>query len=284
MTVGRVFGLVSIAVLGLAVLPASAQVSTVTRVKVTDPGVLQRMGFPANADNVYVAQSSGPDVSAPEDFGTGAHVLALAPKTFMPRQDTDGINPYSGGQEGCCTNITPLVGSDTFWDAPITVASGVLLTAVRLYANDSSAGSDIDLFIFEGCHGTGGVGGPTVYTLLGQTSTTGTGNQSPIADLTDTTVDNQNCQYTARVNFGSLAGDQTLQRVRVGFARQVTPTPGFATFTDVPVGHPFHRFVQALVSSGITGGCGGSNYCPNDPVTRGQMAVFLASALGLYWF
>lgn len=26
---------------------------------------------------------------------------------------------------------------------------------------------------------------------------------------------------------------------------------------------------------GITGGCGGGNYCPENPVTRAQMAVFL---------
>ncbi len=45
------------------------------------------------------------------------------------------------------------------------------------------------------------------------------------------------------------------------------------------------RFVEALVAAGITGGCGGSppNFCPNDPVTRGQMAVFLAVALGLHF-
>lgn len=34
--------------------------------------------------------------------------------------------------------------------------------------------------------------------------------------------------------------------------------------------------------SGITAGCG-TGYCPDNPVTRGQMAVFLTKALGLYW-
>ena len=40
---------------------------------------------------------------------------------------------------------------------------------------------------------------------------------------------------------------------------------------------------QALVSSGVTGGCGAGNYCPDAPLTRGQMATFLAKALGLAW-
>jgi hypothetical protein len=29
---------------------------------------------------------------------------------------------------------------------------------------------------------------------------------------------------------------------------------------------------------GITSGCGATTYCPSDPVTRGQMAVFLVRA------
>ena len=31
-------------------------------------------------------------------------------------------------------------------------------------------------------------------------------------------------------------------------------------------------------AEGITGGCGGGNYCPDNPVTRAQMAVFLLKA------
>jgi hypothetical protein len=56
-----------------------------------------------------------------------------------------------------------------------------------------------------------------------------------------------------------------------------------ATFADVPANHPFFRFVQALVSSGITVGCGAGRYCVDDPLTRGQMAVFLSIALGLHF-
>jgi hypothetical protein len=36
-------------------------------------------------------------------------------------------------------------------------------------------------------------------------------------------------------------------------------------------------------ASGITAGCGGGNFCPDNPLTRRQMAVFLAKALGLNW-
>jgi len=56
----------------------------------------------------------------------------------------------------------------------------------------------------------------------------------------------------------------------------VTPT-----FSDVPCSNAFARWIEELVRRGITVGCGSGNYCPNDPVTRGQMAVFLTLTFGL---
>jgi hypothetical protein len=38
-----------------------------------------------------------------------------------------------------------------------------------------------------------------------------------------------------------------------------------------------------MTASGITAGCAGGLHCPGSPVTRDQMAVFLAKALGLHW-
>jgi uncharacterized repeat protein (TIGR03803 family) len=51
-----------------------------------------------------------------------------------------------------------------------------------------------------------------------------------------------------------------------------------ADFLDVPGADSFHDFVEAIVRAGITAGCGGGNYCRNNPVTRGQMAVFILKA------
>ncbi len=71
--------------------------------------------------------------------------------------------------------------------------------------------------------------------------------------------------------------------VEIWWKRSVSPAPGSATFNDVPTNHPFFQYIEALAASGITGGCGPGIYCPDNPVTRGQMAVFLAKALGLHW-
>jgi len=51
----------------------------------------------------------------------------------------------------------------------------------------------------------------------------------------------------------------------------------------VPTSSPQFQFIEALYASGITAGCGNGNFCPNSPLTRGQMAVFLSKALGLQW-
>jgi len=49
----------------------------------------------------------------------------------------------------------------------------------------------------------------------------------------------------------------------------------YKRFNDVAVDHWAFPFIEKLFDSGITAGCGGGNYCPLDPVTRAQMAVFL---------
>ena len=52
-------------------------------------------------------------------------------------------------------------------------------------------------------------------------------------------------------------------------------------FLDVTCPSPFANWIEELSSQGITGGCGGGNYCPASPNTRGQMAVFLTKTFSL---
>ena len=52
-------------------------------------------------------------------------------------------------------------------------------------------------------------------------------------------------------------------------------------FNDVACPSQFADWIEQLSDEGITGGCGGGNYCPNDPINRGQMAVFLVKTFKL---
>ena len=54
------------------------------------------------------------------------------------------------------------------------------------------------------------------------------------------------------------------------------PAVGNSTgFTDVAPNYWAGAWIKQLVTEGITAGCGSGNYCPESPVTRAQMAVFL---------
>ncbi len=49
-------------------------------------------------------------------------------------------------------------------------------------------------------------------------------------------------------------------------------------FNDVTCPSQFADWIEELSTEGVTSGCGNGNYCPNDTVTRQQMAVFLLKA------
>jgi hypothetical protein len=71
-----------------------------------------------------------------------------------------------------------------------------------------------------------------------------------------------------------------LLRAKHGAAYTPPPASG-NMFNDVGTGTPNAAWIEQLASEGITGGCGDGNYCPTNPVTRGQMAVFVQRSFDL---
>lgn len=60
------------------------------------------------------------------------------------------------------------------------------------------------------------------------------------------------------------------------------PAVGNSTgFGDVPANYWAAAWIKQLAAEGITGGCGNGNYCPETPVSREQMAVFLVRTFDL---
>ncbi|MBK8619433.1 MAG: S-layer homology domain-containing protein [Anaerolineales bacterium] len=60
-----------------------------------------------------------------------------------------------------------------------------------------------------------------------------------------------------------------------------SPPNASGVFIDVPVGYWADKWIEQLASEGVTSGCGNGNYCPDNSVTRAQMAVFLVKAFNL---
>ncbi len=130
--------------------------------------------------------------------------------------------------------------------------------------------------------------GPGPCTLIDQiappTGTPGCYFARGTLSLNYTIQDNSNNDYLVTVTlpptpFVGLRG------IKIYYVLQVSPAPAVATFSDVPTTHPFYKFIEALHASGITAGCSAAppRFCPDQPLTRGQMAVFLAVAFGLQW-
>jgi hypothetical protein len=62
-------------------------------------------------------------------------------------------------------------------------------------------------------------------------------------------------------------------------ASYAPPAVGASTgFTDVPTTYWAAAWIKQLAAEGITSGCGNGNYCPTNPVSRAQMAIFLLRA------
>ena len=60
-----------------------------------------------------------------------------------------------------------------------------------------------------------------------------------------------------------------------------SPPAATGVFNDVDTSYWAVHWIEQLANEGITAGCGDNNYCPEAPVTRAQMAVFLVRTFGL---
>jgi hypothetical protein len=260
---------------------------------------LSRCAGVAVAAVALSATLSGQDGFEPRSgYGTDdLQILTLSHVAFLP---TNSAQTYLSF---CCATDSyrrPTAGFSSFF-APLhsgMIPNGARIERIDVYLRDISADADVD-FDVRLCRSWTDPDGtaPAGDCSIGGT-TTGAPGDTVLTILPDLPVrydgdaDNDGTpevvNYVLVVVFGTnnvqdFSSNLRLRGARVLYRRQVTPAPSSATFSDVPVAHPFFQFVEALAASGITAGCGTGIYCPDSPLTRGQMAVFLAKALGLHW-
>jgi S-layer homology domain len=230
---------------------------------------------------VSARSQSNPDVFGTTDEG----ITVVGWQDFFPATSDVG---YTGGNEfERTTNGNLYAGLNM-------LPNGVLLTQASYYVRDDDPSENIIAYLcWSFVHSASGQAlDSTCETAL---STNGQPGETvlvrnydpplPILYGQDVDGDGNTDVVNYFLSFGPTYVDANvrLRMVRLRWKRQVSPAPGAATFNDVPTSHLFFRYVEALAAAGITGGCGGNNYCPDAPLTRGQMAVFLAKALGLHW-
>ena len=65
------------------------------------------------------------------------------------------------------------------------------------------------------------------------------------------------------------------------YGASYSPPAPTGKFLDVATNYWAAAWIEKLAADGITSGCGSGNYCPENPVTRAQMAVFLVKTFSL---
>lgn len=163
--------------------------------------------------------------------------------------------------------------------ASMKVPHGALLSSVEIEGCDSSATGLIYVALERRMSTTVDT---IAFVTSGIIETPGCSRFSGAIPPVYQTIDNNTYRYVVLVST-TAAASTTFGAVRFYYQLQVSQAPVLATFNDVPTSDPAFQFIEALAASGITAGCGGGSYCPDSPLTRRQMAVFLSKALGLHW-
>jgi hypothetical protein len=265
---------------------------TITMSKILRVGAL--LSFGLFVSGVGRGQPPIADVAVPavaESFGPGPQVLNIGAAAFQHLNNSSGyeIDWFTDGYMGYT--------DETFlgvFVAPLQLPSGASIVSICVYFHDTAPVGKVTAYLEALKLMPAGNTSPGVVQVLGPLENdTDTGYLSAcsetaytfrnFADL-DGDGSGEDIVHRLRVDMGETGeGRLALGGVSVTWNREVSPAPLNPTFGDVPADHPYFQFVEALGKSGITAGCSGGNFCPDAPLTRGQMAVFLSKALGLHW-
>jgi hypothetical protein len=213
-------------------------------------------------------------VSATDPNG---HTSELSPRIIF------SISPVSG----------PPAGGNLFSIAGTNFQDGATVTVGGVPATDVSVSNPNQIVARAPALPAGSLSDVTV---TNPDATTGTLPKGYVANFNDVPLGHQFHGFvttlvrnaiTAGIGGGNYGvSNPTLRQQMAVFLLKgkygvcYVPPPCTGVFDDVTCtpGSGFGDWIEDLAAQGITGGCGGNNYCPLNPVRRDQMAVFLLKA------
>src|SRR5450432_2795109 len=154
--------------------------------------------------------------------------------------------------------------------AGVHLPTGAVVTRLAIQGCDDTASGSIGVEMLQHTISAGAADAVAVVGGAGlDTGTAATPNCGffQITLPAPVTIDNSSSAYSLFVRpTGVEDGSVRFAAVHVYYLLQVSPAPATATFLDVPITSPQFKFVEALFAAGITAGCGGGNFCPDQPV------------------
>lgn len=221
-------------------------------------------------------------VSRAQAYGPLSQLKVLPASAFRARSTSDGFT--SNGAV-----LTPTADNTTRFVAPVELPNGAVLESAVIFltSNDPFNATTASLMTYGFGTSTATTCGPDVVwsgslpLQSGVSRLTLTGTTQYLLPKSFCGQEESFLHYYLEVALPSTL--TSLSGAVLVWHRVMTGPPLFPSFNDVPEGDPFFRAIEALAASGITSGCGNNNFCPNDVVTRKQMAKFLAVALGLHF-
>jgi hypothetical protein len=219
---------------------------------------------------------SAPAPKSPDTYGTSA--ISYLKVGFTEFSPIDSSTTYSD-LSTFSNNFSryPTAGSNFAFMAVPQLPGGAVVTGIEFDWCDSNAGADALLNLYSSSFSGSGA---TLQATVTSSASPGCGFSSTSL-ASPFQIDNFNNELVLVAFVPVTDSSVSLSGAIVKYYLQVSPAPGTATFPDVPTSDFGFQYVEALVASGITGGCGGGLYCPDAPVTRRQMAIFISKALGL---
>ena len=233
---------------------------------------------PANAYAIlsgFLVTNSGvhelPDGGASLEADCGGHLWINDPTAQI-------VYEFESGETGWCANDIPWL-SESPTSGTVPSGGGTLPVAVSFDSAGLLPGLRQGSLLFQTDTPTPVAPVPVAFTVL----------------FSDVPVDSFAASYIyAAAGAGVMPGcapqapafafcpaDVVTRRSMAGFIERavhgaLTPPPVYlGEFADVLSGSFNANYIQGLVNDQITAGCGGGNYCPDVPVTRAQMAVFV---------
>ena len=249
-------------------------------------------GFTLTADGAGFAVDSvvrWNGVDRPTTFVSENRLTAAIPASDILSAGTADVTVFSPAPGGGLSAGQTFLINLTFLDVPTSNFAYLQIAAVfeagvtagcgtLIYCPDASTTrAQMAAFLLKASEGAAYTPPPCSGTMFDDVPCTGGLFDPWIEDLASRGITGGcgggNYCPTAPVTRAQMA--PFLLKTDLGAAYMPPPCTG-TVFDDVPcTGGIFDPWIEDLAARGITGGCGGGNYCPSNAVTRAQMAVFL---------